>query len=68
VPWVGEAVAILRDIGYFFGGALPRWFDSDGLLMQKLICSPDFEGIVLVSEFAKQLLEFIKEDCRRAVT
>jgi hypothetical protein len=68
VPWVGEAVAILRDIGYFFGGALPRWFDSDGLLMQKLICPPDFEGIVLVSDFAKQLLEFIKEDWRRTVS
>lgn len=65
-PWAGAAVDILRERGYFFGGPLPRWFDGDGLLMQKLLCPPDFEGIVLVSDFAKQLLEFIKEDWRRA--
>jgi len=64
--WVGAAVEILRERGYFFGGPLPRWFDGDGLLMQKLRCPPDFEGIVLVSDFAKQLLEFIREDWRRA--
>ncbi|MHB8907795.1 MAG: hypothetical protein ACYDAA_02815 [Syntrophales bacterium] len=65
-PWVGKAVELLRDRGYFFGGALPRWFDGDGLLMQKLICPPDFEGIVLESDFAKELLNVIQEDWRRA--
>ncbi|MBA4397403.1 MAG: hypothetical protein C0394_08475 [Syntrophus sp. (in: bacteria)] len=67
-PWAGAAVDILRDRGYFFGGALPRWFDGDGFLMQKLLCPPDFESIVLVSDFAKQLLEFIKQDWRRAAS
>lgn len=67
-PWVGAAVDILRKRGYFFGGPLPRWFDGDGLLMQKLLCPPNFEGIVLVSDFAKQLLEFIKEDWQRATS
>ena len=61
-PWVGAAVDILRYRGYFFGGPMPRWFDGDGLLMQKILCPPNFEGIVIVSDFAKQLLEFIKED------
>ncbi|HAJ25679.1 MAG TPA: hypothetical protein DCG53_00265 [Syntrophus sp. (in: bacteria)] len=65
-PWVGAAVEILRERGYFFGGPLPRWFDGDGLLMQKLLCPPDFEGIVLVSDFAKALLEFIREDWGQA--
>jgi hypothetical protein len=65
-PRVGRAVEILRERGYFFGGALPRWFDSDGLLMQKLLCPPDFEGIVLESDFSKALLEVIKADWRRA--
>lgn len=64
-PWVGEAVELLREKGYFFGGALPRWFDGDGLLMQKLLCPPDFEGIVLESDFAKELLKIIQEDWRR---
>ena len=61
-PWVGEAVHILRQQGYFFGGPLPRWFDGDGLLMQKLLCPPDFEDIILESDFAKELLEFIRKD------
>jgi len=62
MPWIGQAVDILRDAGYFFGGALPRWFDGDGLLMQKLDCPPYFEGLILESDFAKELLEIIKED------
>ena len=65
-PYVGSAVHTLRERGYFFGGALPRWFDSDGFLMQKLLCPPDFDGIVLESADAKQLLEIIKRDWERA--
>jgi hypothetical protein len=64
-PWVGAAVDILREQGYFFGGPLPRWFDGDGLMMQKLACPPYFEGIVLESEFSKELFEVIKEDWRQ---
>jgi hypothetical protein len=64
-PRVGEAVEELRKMGYFFGGALPRWFDGDGLLMQKLFCPPYFESIVLLSDFSKELLEVIKKDWRR---
>lgn len=61
-PWVCETVEVLRDRGYFFGGALPRWFDGDGLLMQKLECPPDFENIALLTDFSKELLGFIRED------
>ncbi len=64
--WAGYAVEILRDRGYFFGGALPRWFDGDGLLMQKIDCPPDFDGIQLFSDFSKELLDFIRSD-REAV-
>ena len=64
-PWVGGGVAELRKLGYFFGGALPRWFDGDGILMQKLLCPPDFESILLISDFSKQLLEVIKQDWRK---
>jgi hypothetical protein len=35
-PWNGKVVDILRRKGYFLGGSLPRWFDEDGLLMQKV--------------------------------
>ena len=65
-PWVGAAVHALRERGYFFGGALPRWFDSDGILMQKLLCPPDFDGIVLDSAESKQLLKIIRRDWERA--
>ncbi len=65
-PWVGSTVQTLRDQGYFFGGALPRWFDGDGLLMQKLLCPPDFDSIVLFSDEAKQLLGIIRRDWERA--
>ena len=61
-PHVGKAVDILREAGYFFGGALPRWFDGDGLLMQKVDCPPNFDNIVLWSDFAKELLDFIRKD------
>ncbi len=61
-PCVGRAVDILRSRGYFFGGALPRWFDGDGLLMQKLECPPDFENIVLLNDFPKELMAFIRKD------
>jgi hypothetical protein len=67
-PWVGDAVDSLRKMGYFFGGALPRWFDGDGFLMQKLLCPPDFDSIVLVTDRAKRLLEIIRQDRERAVS
>jgi hypothetical protein len=66
-PWVGQAVDILRDRDYFFGGALPRWFDGDGFLMQKLLCPPDFDSIVLYSAEAKQLLNIIRKDWEKTV-
>ncbi len=64
-PWSGEAVDILRNKGYFFGGVLPRWFDEDGLLMQKLVCDPGFDGIQLYSDEAKEILSMVKADWAR---
>ena len=65
VPWTGPAVDILRSKGYFFGGILPRWFDEDGMLMQKLLVGPNFEGIQLYSDHAKKIVDIIKEDWER---
>jgi len=66
-PWVGDAINVLREQGYFIGGALPRWFDSDGFLMQKLLCPPDFDDIVLHTDRAKWLLTIIRRDWERTV-
>ncbi len=64
-PWVGHAVGVLRGRGYFIGGVLPRWFDDDGLLMQKIIGRPDWEGIDLFSERAQKILQVVRNDWER---
>jgi hypothetical protein len=61
-PWVAKTVALLKNNGYFFGGVLPQWFGEDGLLMQKILSRPNWEGIHLFSERAKKVLEFVKAD------
>lgn len=64
-PWVGLAVEVLRERGYFLGGVLPRWFDDDGLLMQKIIGNPDWDGIHLYSDRARDILRLVKADWER---
>ena len=61
-PWAGRVVSLLKERGYFLGGVLPQWFGFDGLLMQKILPEPNWEGIHLFSERAQKLLEFIKTD------
>jgi len=65
-PWVGEAVHILQDRGFFLGGVMPQWFDEDALLMQKLLFTPDFESIHLYSDRARRLLDLVKADWHRS--
>jgi hypothetical protein len=65
-PWVGAAVEELRSRGYFFGGLLPRWMDSDALLMQRLAASPDWEGIQLAFDTGRRLAEMARADWERA--
>jgi hypothetical protein len=66
-PWINTAVLKLRERNYFFGGLLPRWFDSDGLLMQKVMGRPDWEGIQLYFDRAKKLLEWVRSDWERTI-
>lgn len=61
-PWVGHAVSVLRGRGYFLGGVLPRWFDDDAILMQKIIGAPDWAGIHLLSDRSRRILELIRTD------
>lgn len=62
LPCVGAVVDGLRNNGYFLGGPMPRWFDEDGLLMQKIFTKPNFEEIHLYTKQAKEVLKIIKED------
>ncbi len=64
-PFVNVVVEILRKHGYFFGGLLPRWFGTDGLLMQRIMQPPHWEGIHLFSDRAKKILDFVRTDWSR---
>lgn len=61
-PFVGVGVDVLRKNGYFLGGVMPRWFDDDGLFMQKLLIEPNFTGIHLYTKQAKLILNLIEKD------
>ncbi len=65
-PWIGSIVDSLRSKGFFLGGVLPKWFGDDGLLMQKVTGRPNWEGIKLYSERAKNILKLIREDWEQA--
>jgi hypothetical protein len=64
--WVSAAVETLRARGYFLGGVLPRWFDTDGLLMQKICKLPDWDGICIASDRLGQILELVRADWQRS--
>lgn len=64
-PWAGAATEILRERGYFIGGALPRWFDIDGFLMQKIRKLPDWDTICTVTERGAQVLRRVRADWQR---
>jgi len=63
--FIDKVVGILRKHGYFFGGLLPAWFGTDGLLMQKIMERPNWEGINLYSDRAKEILAFVRTDWSR---
>lgn len=61
-PWSCLAVDALRARGYFLGGILPLWFGTDGLLMQKVAGRPNWEGINLYSDRAREILGIVRKD------
>lgn len=66
VSATGQAADILRQQGFFIGGVMPRWFGDDALLMQKIVGMPNFEGICLYTDRAKEMLSLVKADWQRA--
>ncbi len=62
-PHISAVVGVLRDKGFFFGGMAPRWFGTDGLLMQRLFGSETEYGETKVyTPIAQELLSFIRSD------
>ena len=66
-PWVWQAVETLRHRGYFLGGVLLRWFDTDGLLMQKTRKAPEWDKICTHAKRHRQILALVHEDWQRAI-
>lgn len=64
-PWVGRAVDLLNQKGYFVGGLLPRWFDSDALLMTKLGHRPRWADMQIHFDRDKEIVHLIRTDCEK---
>lgn len=61
-PGCSSAVEAARGAGYCFGGLLPQWYDRDGLLLQQVAGTPDFDKIRLFSPQGRMLLDTIRAD------
>ena len=62
-PQMDAAVQVLKSQGFFFGGLAPRWFGSDGLLMQQVLGQEtEYEHIKLYSATAKEILAWIQAE------
>jgi len=61
-PWVGWTADRLRARGYFLGGLLPRWFDADGLLMQKIMARPGWEDMKIAFDRGREIVRLARED------
>lgn len=65
-PYISEAVEELRRRRYFLGGLLPRWFDHDGILMQKIMQPPNWEGCQVHFERGRRIFDLVKADWLRS--
>ncbi|MFH1490492.1 MAG: hypothetical protein ABII06_16415 [Pseudomonadota bacterium] len=61
-PCTGRVTGLLRNRGFFLGGILPRWFDTDGLLMMKILHRPHWEDMNIFSERAKRIVDIARSD------
>jgi hypothetical protein len=66
VPFAGAVVDFFRSGGYFLGGVLPRWFDSDGLLMQKVMDPPEWDQMVLYYPRDREIGKMVRADHEQA--
>lgn len=58
-PW---AIDILRGRQFFLSAYLPLWFETDGILLQKLPAAPDFSAPQYGSEEAKAVGHAVRAD------
>lgn len=63
--WSGAVTEVLNRQGFFFSALIPRWFDADGLMLQRLVRPTNYDNMHIYSDFAKEILKFIIEDRAR---
>ncbi|MBI4800548.1 MAG: hypothetical protein HY794_17810 [Desulfarculus sp.] len=61
-PLVARAVEVLRPRGFFLGGPLPRWFDQDGLLLQKVPPQPNWPDIKIQGQQNQRIFDLVRQD------
>jgi hypothetical protein len=61
-PFSALAVDLLRSRGWFIGGMLPGWPAGDVLMMQRIDCAIDWDGIQLHSDRVRRIGEMIRSD------
>lgn len=59
LPW---AVELARAHGFWLGGLLPLWNDTDVLLLQKLAGRPDFDAPQLLTPEVQELMRLVRAD------
>lgn len=64
--WSGALTDLLNRQGFFFAALVARWFDTDGLMLQKLAHPTNYDEMKIHSDFAKEMLNFIIQDRVRA--
>jgi hypothetical protein len=64
-PWVGWAVDELRGRGWFLGGVLPRWFDEDGLMVQRLAEAPRWDDMQILTDRSREVVRLVRRDWER---
>lgn len=63
--WSGALTETLNRRGFFYAAVVPRWFDADGLLLQRLSKPTQYDELHIDSDFSKDLLKFIIQDRTR---
>lgn len=66
-PWIDATVAHLRKKGYFCGGVLPRWLDTDALLMTRIFHRPSWEQMQILSDRSKAIVAMARADWEKTL-
>jgi hypothetical protein len=58
-------IEMLNSRGYYFGGFMPYWFETDALMLQRRSSSPSFKDLRLYGDFVKAIVTMAERDQRR---